>query len=95
MEVVRYSQESMEFDLINVHSSLVNTFRRLVLSDVPSMAIEKVLVYNNTSIIQDEVLAHRLGLIPLKADPRLFDFKLDGLFPLKFENQEVFPLFFL
>jgi DNA-directed RNA polymerase I and III subunit RPAC1 len=37
------------------------------------MAIEKVLVANNTSVIQDEVLAHRLGLIPLEVDPRLFD----------------------
>jgi DNA-directed RNA polymerase I and III subunit RPAC1 len=37
------------------------------------MAIEKVILYQNTSIIQDEVLAHRLGLIPLKADHRLFD----------------------
>lgn len=41
------------------------------------MAIEKVSIYNNTSIIQDEVLAHRLGLIPLRADPRKFDFKPD------------------
>ena len=31
------------------------------------MAIEKVYMYNNTSIIQDEVLSHRLGLIPLRA----------------------------
>lgn len=38
------------------------------------MAIEKVHVYNNTSIIQDEILAHRLGLVPLKADPRKFSF---------------------
>lgn len=42
------------------------------------MAIEKVHIYNNTSIIQDEVLAHRLGLIPLKADPRLFEMRYDG-----------------
>jgi hypothetical protein len=42
---------------------------------VATMAIEKVYVMNNTSIIQDEVLAHRLGLIPIKADPLLFDFK--------------------
>lgn len=77
--MVRYSKESIEFDLINIHPFLVNAFRRLVLSNVSSMAIEKVHIYNNTSIIQDEVLAHRLGLIPLKADPRLFDFKADGL----------------
>lgn len=43
------------------------------------MAIEKVHVYNNTSILQDEVLAHRLGLIPLKADPRKFTFKKSGM----------------
>lgn len=41
---------------------------------LPTMAIEKVLIANNTSVIQDEVLAHRLGLIPIKADPRLFDY---------------------
>lgn len=65
----------MEFDLIGVHSAIANAFRRLMLSEVPSMAIEKVYIYNNTSIIQDEVLAHRIGLIPLRADPRLFEYK--------------------
>lgn len=45
---------------------------------VPTMAIEKVFIYNNTSIIQDEVLAHRLGLIPIKADPRLFEYRQEG-----------------
>ena len=44
------------------------------------MAIEKVHIHNNTSIIQDEVLAHRLGLIPIKADPRLFEYKQEGMF---------------
>jgi len=48
-------------------------------SDIPSMAIEKVFIYNNTSIIQDEILSHRLGLVPLKADPRLFQMKPSSL----------------
>merc|ERR1712183_191297 len=38
------------------------------------MAIEKVFVYNNSSIVQDEVLAHRLGLVPIYADPRYFSY---------------------
>lgn len=38
------------------------------------MAIEKVFVANNTSLVQDEVLAQRLGLIPIAADPRLFEY---------------------
>lgn len=73
--IVRNENYELEFDIIGIHPAIANTFRRLMLSDVPSMAIEKVYIQNNTSIIQDEVLAHRLGLIPLKADPRLFEFK--------------------
>ena len=41
-----------------------------MISEVPAIAIEEVYVYNNTSIVQDEVLSQRLGLIPLKVDPR-------------------------
>lgn len=48
------------------------------LGQVPTMAVEKVLVYNNTSIVQDEILAHRLGLIPIHADPRLFEYWNQG-----------------
>lgn len=69
------SEMSLEFDLIGIDPSLANAFRRIMISEVPTMAIEKVHIYNNTSIIQDEVFSHRLGLIPLKADPRLFEMK--------------------
>lgn len=69
------TEPMIEFDLIGCLPSIANAFRRLMISEVPSMAFEKVYMYNNTSIIQDEVLAHRLGLIPLKADPRLFEYK--------------------
>ncbi|KAA0065740.1 DNA-directed RNA polymerases I and III subunit RPAC1 [Cucumis melo var. makuwa] len=48
--------------------------RRSLGISVPTMAIEKVLFANNTSIVQDEVLAHRLGLIPIRVDPRLFKY---------------------
>lgn len=44
----------------------------LLFLQVPAMAIDRVFIMNNTSLIQDEVLSHRLGLIPIKADPRLF-----------------------
>ena len=61
--------------MIGIDASIANSFRRILLAEVPTMAIEKVHVYNNTSVIQDEVLAHRLGLIPLKADPSKFKYK--------------------
>ncbi|XP_023030508.1 RNA polymerase I and III subunit C [Leptinotarsa decemlineata] len=71
--IVRNENYEMEFDLVGIHTSFVNAIRRLILSDVPSMAIDRVQILNNTSVMQDEVLSHRLGLIPLKADPRIFD----------------------
>ncbi|XP_065216800.1 DNA-directed RNA polymerases I and III subunit RPAC1 isoform X2 [Planococcus citri] len=75
VEIVKSDDLEIEFDLIGVPACFANAFRRVLLAEVPMMAIEKVHVYNNTSILQDEVLAHRLGLIPLKADPRKFAFK--------------------
>ena len=53
--------------------SIANAFRRILIAEIPPVAIEKVFVYNNTSILHDEFLAHRLGLIPIKADPRLLE----------------------
>lgn len=50
------------------------------------MAIEKAFIYNNTSIIQDEILAHRLGLVPIKADPRLFEYRNSGEFQSRLCN---------
>ncbi|KAG8624161.1 hypothetical protein KVT40_009137 [Elsinoe batatas] len=53
------------FSLVGVDASIANAFRRIMIAEIPTLAIEEVYVYNNTSIIQDEVLCHRLGLIPL------------------------------
>jgi len=75
IEIVKNEDLNLEFDLIGCQPSIANAIRRLLLSDVPTMAIEKVHIYQNTSILQDEVLAHRLGLIPLKAHPLLFTWK--------------------
>ncbi|KAI9917184.1 hypothetical protein PsorP6_012394 [Peronosclerospora sorghi] len=60
------------FDLIGVDAAIANALRRILLAEVPTMAIEHVYIWNNSSIVQDEVLAHRLGLVPLNVDPREF-----------------------
>ncbi|CAD6215549.1 GSCOCG00000359001-RA-CDS [Cotesia congregata] len=76
VNIVRQSDDKreLEFDMIGCTPALANAFRRALLSEVPSMAIEKVHILMNTSLLQDEVLAHRLGLLPLKADPSLFEY---------------------
>ncbi|KAK3092535.1 hypothetical protein FSP39_004078 [Pinctada imbricata] len=75
IDMIKMSHDELEFDMVGIDAAIANAFRRILLAEVPTMAIEKVFIYNNTSIIQDEVLAHRLGLIPIKADPRLFEFR--------------------
>ncbi|KAM0681851.1 DNA-directed RNA polymerases I and III subunit RPAC1 [Mitosporidium daphniae] len=63
-------QDELEFDLVGVDSSIANAIRRILIAEIPTVAIEKVYILNNTSIVQDEILAQRLGLIPIFIDPR-------------------------
>lgn len=57
-----------EFDLIHIDASVANAFRRIMMAEVPTFAIETVYMLENTSVIQDEVLSHRLGLVPIQAE---------------------------
>ncbi len=69
---IKYLTEQVaNFDLINIDTSIANAFRRIMIAEVPSVAPETVFIFNNTSVISDEVLSHRIGLIPLKVDPDL------------------------
>ncbi|XP_010248372.1 PREDICTED: DNA-directed RNA polymerases I and III subunit RPAC1 isoform X2 [Nelumbo nucifera] len=91
VEVIRLTEDDMEFDMVGIDPSLANAFRRILIAEVPTMAIEKVLIANNTSVVQDEVLAHRLGLIPIKVDPRLFEYMSENDTPNE-KNTIVFKL---
>jgi len=60
--------------LHDTDSSFANALRRTIISDVPTLAIDLVEFENNSSVLSDEFLAHRLGLIPLISS-RVNDFK--------------------
>ena len=48
---------------------------------VSTVRVEHVYLWNNTSVMRDEVLAHRIGLVPLNVDPALVGMK-DGIYPV-------------
>ncbi|OSX70608.1 hypothetical protein BU14_0711s0005 [Porphyra umbilicalis] len=68
MAVSVSTSEELVFDMAGLDAPIANALRRILLAEVPSVAIERVLIRNNTSIVHDEMLAHRLGLVPLRVD---------------------------
>jgi DNA-directed RNA polymerases I and III subunit RPAC1 len=66
-------ENTLIIELIHVDTSFVNALRRIILSEIPTVALEQIYMWNNSSIIHDEVLAHRLGLIPIQLDARYLD----------------------
>ncbi|WVO22873.1 uncharacterized protein IAS62_004216 [Cryptococcus decagattii] len=53
------------FHLSGVELAYANSLRRVMMADVPTIAIDQVLFTQNTTPLADEMIAHRLGLIPL------------------------------
>lgn len=53
--------------------AFMNTLRRAIISFVPTMSIEEVEFKDNSSILYDEMVAHRLGLIPLTTDLKSYE----------------------
>jgi DNA-directed RNA polymerase I and III subunit RPAC1 len=72
LNVVSETPEELVVDITGINAAMANAIRRILIAEVPTMAIERVDLYQNTSVLPDEMLAHRLGLIPIKADSRLF-----------------------
>ena len=75
IRIKKLDAEEIIFDLVGAEPPLANALRRILIAEIPTMAIEKVEMWQNTSIIPDENLAHRLGLVPIAVDPRLFEYK--------------------
>ncbi|ACI65295.1 predicted protein, partial [Phaeodactylum tricornutum CCAP 1055/1] len=69
----RPSEHELVLEFLHVDTSFVNALRRILLAEVPTVALENIYMWENSSLIHDEVLSHRLGLIPLKIDARLLD----------------------
>ena len=68
IEVLEKDATNLRVAIRDTDVPLMNALRRIVLAEVPAMAIDDVVMIENSSILQDEMIAHRLGLVPLKTD---------------------------
>ena len=65
-------KNEVEFMLSGMKPRFANALRRVMIAEVPKLAIDEVEIHENTSLLYDEQLALRLALIPLKTDLSAF-----------------------
>jgi DNA-directed RNA polymerase subunit D len=68
IKILEEKDNTLRFLLKGTSHAHANALRRAMIAEVPAMAIEDVIILENNSVLYDEVIAHRLGLIPLKTD---------------------------
>jgi DNA-directed RNA polymerase II subunit RPB3 len=59
------SNYETKISLKEIDVSIVNSLRRVMINEIPTMAIDLIFVEINSSLMHDEFLAHRIGLVPL------------------------------
>jgi len=75
VEVVRRGSDEITVVLKDVPLEYANALRRASLEEVPTMAIDYVVFYDNTSALSDEIISHRLAMIPLTSEKALDRYK--------------------
>ena len=73
LEVITKDNQKIAVKIKGIPLQYTNALRRVCLNGVPVFAIDTVDIIENTSVLPDEGVAHRLGLIPIKTDLTRFN----------------------
>ena len=65
VKVLAKAERRMVLQIEDIDTGIANALRRIMLTQIPVLAIEEVEFLENNSGFYDELLAHRLGLVPL------------------------------
>ncbi len=68
LEIVSHDKQRISVKLKDIPLEYANALRRICLNGIPVFAIDMVDIIENSSVLADEALAHRLALIPIKTD---------------------------
>lgn len=68
LAIISKDERKMSIKLKGVPLQYANALRRICLNGIPIFAIDTIDIIENSSVLPDEGLAHRLGLVPIKTD---------------------------
>ena len=85
-KLIDCNDEQLKF-LINGPAQKANELRQFLLSGIPCMAISKVMIIENTTIMTDDILKLRIGSLPILADKDDFDDHETFELSIDFEGQ--------
>ncbi|MDR3782573.1 MAG: DNA-directed RNA polymerase subunit D [Candidatus Nitrosotalea sp.] len=72
LEIIEESGNNMVVKLKGIPIQYANALRRICLSGIPTFAVDDVVIIENSSVLPDEGVAHRLAMMPLKTDLERF-----------------------
>ena len=78
LQVIDQNEQKISVKLQGMPLQYANALRRICLNGVPIFAIDTVDILENSSILADEGVAHRLGLIPLKTELSSIDSNIES-----------------
>lgn len=68
VKIREVKEDFMKFELRDTDASIANALRRIMIAEVPTIAIDLVEIEVNSSVLNDEFISHRLGLVPLTSE---------------------------
>ncbi len=77
LEILEKDGRKFTFVIEGISLEMANALRRIIITEIPVFAIDEVIILKNDSPLYDEILAHRLGMIPLSTNLEYYNLPQD------------------
>lgn len=78
IKILSYYDNSLTLLLTDKDAGFANSLRRVMISEVPTLAVSEIRFYTNTSVVTDEIIAQRIGLTVLNSEIINTDINIDN-----------------